>query len=154
MKRLFVIVFCFLFLHGCSTITFEEMQSDVANYSLPKRIQDDKGIVYIVRPSNLGMAIRFNVFLDDKTPESEMGYTRGNQYIYFYVEPGNHVISSKAENWADISINIKAGEIIFILQEPNMGFIMAGNTITKLSDVEGKYYVKHAKLGTVIKEYK
>ncbi|MCR8719988.1 DUF2846 domain-containing protein [Pseudomonas syringae USA007] len=130
------------------------MQAEVSQYTLPKPAVADKGLIYVVRPSNAGMMVRFNVFLDDKEAESEMGYNRGNQYIYFYVSPGQHVISSKAENWADLPVSIKAGEVVYLKQEVEVGVVMARNGLKQLSDVEGRYLVKDAGLGTVVKESK
>lgn len=142
-------------LFGCASAPSEQkMQAEVENYTLPKAAVADKGLVYVVRPSNVGMMVRFNVFLDDKEASSEMGYNRGNQYIYFFVTPGQHVISSKAENWADMPINVKAGEVVYLKQEVEMGFAVARNSLKVLSDVEGRYLVKDASLGTVAKESK
>lgn len=111
-------------------------------------------MIYVVRPSGLGGLIRFNVFVDDQEAASEMGYTRSSQYIYFQVAPGNHLIYSKAENWAEAQVNVKAGEIVFIEQEPTMGVFMARNVITQIKDYQGKYHVKTLGLGTIIKEQK
>ncbi len=142
-------------LYGCASApSMEKMQAEVAQYSLPKPAVADKGLVYVVRPSNVGMMVRFNVFLDDKEADSEMGYNRGNQYIYFYVTPGQHVISSKAENWSDMPVTVKAGEVIYLKQEVEVGMIMARNSLKVLSDVEGRYLVKDAGLGTIAKESK
>jgi hypothetical protein len=142
-------------LYGCaSTPSTDKMQAEVANYALPKAAVADKALVYVVRPSNAGMMVRFNVFLDDKEADSEMGYNRGNQYIYFYVTPGTHVISSKAENWADMTVNAKAGEVIYLKQEVEIGVVMARNSLKVLSDLEGRYLVKDASLGTIAKESK
>ena len=127
------------------------MRADIVGYNLPKLPEDGKAVVYVVRPSNLGGLIRFNVFIDDKEPESEMGYTRGAQYIYFNLEPGDHQILSKAENWAETNVHANDGDIIFIQQSAKMGIIMARNSIFKLDDYEGKYHVKHLKAGTMIK---
>ena len=100
------------------------------------------------------MMVRFNVFLDNKEAESEMGYNRGNQYIYFYVTPGTHVIRSKAENWAEMTVNAKAGEVIYLKQEVEVGVVMARNSLKVLSDHEGGYLVKDASLGTLANESK
>jgi hypothetical protein len=141
-------------LYGCASPSVEQMQAEVANYSLPKAPAADKALVYVVRPSNAGMAVRFNVFLDDEEAESEMGYNRGNQFIYFYVTPGTHTIRSKAENWAEMPLAVKAGEIIYLKQEVEMGIVMARNSLKQLSDLEGRYLIKDADLGTIIKESK
>ena len=137
---------------GCATLPSpEKMRAEVASYTLPQLPKEGQAIVYVVRPSTLGGLIRFNVFVDDKEPESEMGYTRSSQYIYFNLKPGEHQIMSKAENWAETNVNVKAGDIIFIQQEPTMGIIMARNSLFKLQDYEGKYHVKTLSAGTIKK---
>ncbi len=149
------VVLALAMLYGCaSTPSPDKMQAELAGYSLPKSAVADKGLVYVVRPSSVGTLVRFNVFLDDQEAHSEMGYTRGNQYIYFYVTPGSHTINSKAENWADLKVDVRAGEVVYVKQEVDMGFVMARNTLSKLSDTEGRYLVKDATLGTVAKESK
>ena len=147
-----VCVFFVVVLFGCATLPRpDEMRAAVATYQLPKLPEDGKAIVYVVRPSSLGKVIRFNVFIDNQEPESEVGYTRGGQYIYFNLTPGDHQILSKAENWAEANVSAKAGDILFIQQEPSMGIIMARNSIIKIQDYEGKYHVKNLELGTIIK---
>ncbi len=150
--KLFLVICVVFVLFGCATLPRpEEMKTAVADYQLPKLPEAGKAIVYIVRPASLGMAIRFNVFIDDKEAQAEMGYTRGRQYIYFNLLPGDHQILSKAENWAETNVTARAGDIIFIQQEPSMGLVMARNSIFKLQDYEGKYHVKTLELGTIIK---
>lgn len=134
-----------LTLSGCATLPSpEQMRAETASYNLPRLPESGKAIVYIVRPSGLGGLIRFNVFVDDQEPASEMGHTRASQYIYFMVMPGEHKIMSKAENWAETRVSANAGDIIFIQQEPAMG-------VFKVKDYEGKYHVKTLTLGTILK---
>jgi hypothetical protein len=140
---------------GCASLPSpEQMKAEIADFTLPKLPEEGKAIAYVVRPSSLGGIIRFNVFVDDKEAESEMGYTRGSQYIYFNLTPGEHHILSKAENWAEMNVSAKAGDIIFIEQEATMGVIMARNNISSIQDFEGKYQVKNLTLGTIIKSDK
>ena len=147
-----LLIFLLGVLSGCATLPSpEEMKADVAQYQLPKLPEPGKAIVYVVRPSAIGGLIRFNVFVNGKEPEAEMGYTRGSQYIYFNLRPGIHKILSKAENWAEASVTARAGDIIFIRQDAAMGLLMARNNIFKIEDYEGKYHVKHLTLGTIHK---
>jgi hypothetical protein len=142
-------------LTGCATLPSPEvMKAETASFNLPKLPDSGKAIVYVVRPSSLAGLVRFNVFVDDQEPQSEMGYTRSSQYIYFSLPPGQHRIYSKAENWAELSVTANAGDIIFIQQEPSMGLVMARNSLAKLEDYQGKYHVKTLALGTVIKTNK
>jgi Protein of unknown function (DUF2846) len=137
---------------GCASLPPpEQMKAEVATFQLPKPPPPDKAIVYVVRPSSLGGMVRFNVFLDDEQPASEMGFTRSSQYIHFNVAPGKHRLYSKAETAAEIEIDAKAGDIFFIQQEPSMGIIMARNSLMKLEELPGKYHVKTLTLGTVLK---
>jgi hypothetical protein len=156
MKQSLLITFtALLLLSGCASLpTPSEMQEDIKGYQLPKLPTEGKAIVYVVRPSLLGGLVRFNVFVDDKEPNSEMGYTRNGQYIYFNLLPGDHQILSKAENWAAVNVSANAGDIIFIQQEPSMGLIMARNNVFPIQKYEGKYQVKHLTLGTIIKQDK
>lgn len=140
---------------GCATLPSpEEMKADISSYTLPKLPEPGKAIVYVVRPAFVGTAIRFNVFVDDKEAASEMGYTRGSQYIYFNLMPGNHKILSKAENWAEVDFTANAGDIIYVQQDPSMGVVMARNSLRIPPEHEGKYHVKHLKLGTILKSDK
>lgn len=142
-------------LTGCATLPSpEKMAMELSGYNLPKQSEAESALIYVVRPSSVGTLIRFNVFLDDKEDNSEMGYTRGSQYIYFFVKLGKHTVLSKAENWAEISIDVKAGEIVFLKQNPSMGIIMARNSLELLQEVEGKYHIKNTSPGTIIKERK
>lgn len=140
---------------GCASLPSPEvMKAETATYQLPKLPEQGKAIVYVVRPSSVGGFVRFNVFVDDQEASSEMGYTRGSQYIYFSLLPGEHKIYSKAENWAETLVSAKAGDIIFIQQDASMGILMARNNIFKLEDYQGKYHVKTLTVGTIIKSEK
>lgn len=142
-------------LSGCASLpSAEVMKSETASYQLPKLPETGKAIVYVVRPSGLGGLVRFNVFIDDQEDASEVGYTRASQYIYFNLVPGEHKIYSKAENWAELQLSAKPGDIIYLRQDPSMGLIMARNSISKVEDYEGKYHVKNLSLGTIIKPEK
>lgn len=142
-------------LSGCATLPSpEQMQSEVAGYQLPRSPEGGKAMVYVVRPSQLGALIRFNVFLDDEEERSEMGYTRGGQHIYFNVPPGSHKLFSKAENTAEMVLTLKPGEVAFVQQEPAMGIIMARNSLFRLDEVQGKWSVKNTSPGTILKTEK
>ena len=59
---------------------------------------------------------------------------------------------SKAENLAEVAIEAKAGDVIFVNQEPAMGVLMARNALSTLPDYQGKYHVKTLELGTILKK--
>ena len=140
---------------GCATApTGDALKTAVSGYQLPKSPDTGKAIVYVVRPDFLGNLVRFNVFVDDQNETSEVGYNRGKQYIYFNLEPGEHKIFSKAENWADLGVSAHAGEVLYVKQEPSMGLIMARNSLLLLDENQGKYFVKTSTLGTLERKEK
>ncbi len=150
--RAVVAVLFVTLLSSCvTTISPEQMRKEVEGFKLPKSPDKNSAVVYVVRPSMVGTIVRFNVFLDNKEDSSEMGYNRGNEYIYFSVTPGEHRIFSKAENWDDIEFNAETGKAYFVKQTPGMGFIMARNSLSLLDENQGKYEVKNSKIGTIKK---
>lgn len=141
-----------LVLSGCASVPSQKrMQDEIAGFQLPKLPEPDKAIVYVVRPSIIGTLIRFNIFVDDKKLESNIGYTKGREYIYFNLPPGSHRILSKAENWDTIDITAKAGDVIFLQQDPKMGLVLARNSIKLIDEYEGRYNVKRLSLGKIKK---
>ena len=150
--RLFLLLTCITFFQGCATLpSSEQMRAETAGFQLPKQPSPGKALVYVVRPSGIGGLVRFNVFVDSQADEAEVGYTRGGQYIYFGVDPGTRRISSKAENWAEWTIKVNAGDVVYLQQEPTIGIIMARNNIFPVDETQGRYYVKTLSLGTLIK---
>jgi hypothetical protein len=139
---------------GCASLPAPEMmQKEVDGYQLPKLPEKGKALVYVVRPGGWGAAVRFNVFVDDKEKTSEMGYNFSSQYIYFNLMPGRHKILSNAENWAEIEVEARAGDIIFIQQEVRFGVVISRNNLIKIEEQsQGKYRVKTLELGTIIRQ--
>lgn len=127
------------------------MKAETVNFQLPKQPSANNAIVYVVRPSGLGALVRFNIHVDSKDDAAEVGYTRGGQYIYFTLSAGEHKIYSNAENWAEIALTTKSGEVVYLQQEPALGIIMARNNIFRVDETQGKYYVKTLELGELIK---
>jgi len=84
---------------------------------LPVKPESGKALVYVIRPSSLPYFFRTDVFLDGKESSKEIGSTNGGEYIYFNIEPGEHVVNSYARNWSELKIVAKAGDIFFIKQK-------------------------------------
>ncbi|SNY98970.1 Protein of unknown function [Halomonas sp. hl-4] len=128
----------------------ENLQNELQGFKLPQQPHADEGMVYVVRPEMTGTLVRFNVFLNDQEDSSEVGHTRGSEHIYFPVEPGQHTIYSKAENWASVDVDVSPGETVFIRQHAKMGLVMARNSLSLLEAMEGEYFVKETSPGTMI----
>ena len=152
-NALVAVLVAVLSLAGCATNlpSPEAMKAEIASFQLTKMPDPGKAMVYVVRPSQLGGLVRFNVFLGDQEPVSEMGYTRSAQYIYFQIPPGNHKIFSVAENTSELLLAARAGDVVFVQQNVAMGVIMARNNLIHIDQDQGKYWVKNLTAGTIIK---
>jgi hypothetical protein len=128
---LFGITLVFL-LAGCSAVQKATVEADAQAKTLSA--PTGKALVYIVRPSPFGLAIRFNVLCDG----TQIGATGGQRFIYTYQNAGRHEITSKGENTAKLEINLSAGEIYYIEQIPQMGLIKARNKLVLLDEASGK----------------
>jgi hypothetical protein len=140
-------------LAGCSTSP-KGMLKNIQGFELPVLPAEGKALVYVVRPSDDAEEMRFNVFLDGQDARSEMGHTHGEEYIYFNITPGEHKIYSKAERWAEIAVSAKAGDTLFLNQEPDTELLTVRNNLVRIQEYAGRYHVKNLQLGTVIRESK
>jgi len=93
-----------------------------------------KSLVYIVRPSSVGFAVKFKVSIDGK----EIGFTRGGNYLEAELDPGNHEIISSAENSETLTLTAAPGQIYFLEQKPTMGALKARNKLIQLDSEKGK----------------
>jgi hypothetical protein len=149
----------FFGLFGCTSLSSQglpgedAMRAEAGAYRLPKLPENGKAIVYVVRPSINCDTFGFSVFVDNQNRESQEGSTKGRQYIYFDLPPGEHKIFSRVDNWdtwAETFVSAKAGDILFVQQEPDMGFITLTSKLAPLPEFQGKYYVKTLTKGTII----
>jgi len=131
-----MMLLCLLIFLGCSAVGKAPLEMDQkAKEIVPP---EGKALVYIVRPTTLGTAIKMGVTCDGKY----IGGTGGGRYIYTIQDPGSHVFVSKAENTSELPIVLEAGKTYFLEQKVKMGIIKARNNLERLDDAEG-----NAKLG-------
>lgn len=103
---------------------------------------EGKALVYVVRPSKVGFLINFKVYCDNEF----IGLTKGKTYIYAYIEPGQHIFMSQAENKDEVDIELEANKTYFLLQIPKMGLIKARNRIQVLDESAGRAELAKCKL--------
>jgi Protein of unknown function (DUF2846) len=148
--RLFALLAGIAMLTACASApSVEAMKADSANFKLPAGPYSDYATVYVVRPSAIGFAVKFSVYVDQKDDKYFAGSTKGNQYIYFAMAPGTRQILSQAENLATCTINAEKGKVYFLQQTPRMGILFARNDLTVIQDFEGKYWIKNLNPGTL-----
>lgn len=103
--------------------------------------EEDKALVYIVRSSRTGGMIYIWTFVD----EQFAGVTRGPGYTYIQVDPGPHMIWSRAENVSAMNVELEAGETYYVKQAVLPGFGKARTRVELLDEEKGRKALKKAK---------
>lgn len=104
----------------------------------------DKALVYILRPATMGFAIKMWAFADQEF----LGVTKGKNYTYVYVAPGEHVFWSKAENVNAIKMRVDAGKTYYIQQHVRFGAWKASVELEILEEAEAKQLLDKCKYVT------
>lgn len=104
----------------------------------------DKGLIYVLRPSMMGMAIQTKLAVDGDWK----GVNRGNNYFYFTVDPGEHFFCSVAENRSLLKLNVEAGKTYYLQQHVALGVTKARTKIELMTEEEGRKKATTANLST------
>jgi hypothetical protein len=94
----------------------------------------DKALIYIVRPTSAGTAIRMWAFADD----SVLALTKGDTYAFAYLEPGDHLFWSRAENVSALTATVEAGKTYYLKQSVRMGGLKARVRLEIIDETEGQ----------------
>ena len=140
MKKILLATVITYGLIGCASVPMGDVKQDATLKTFP--IPVDKAGVYIYRNESIGAAVKMDVELNGKA----IGQTAANTYLYKEVEPGKHIISSKAENTDSIEIDAKPGTLSYIWQEVKMGILYARTKLHLVDETKGKKGVLETKL--------
>lgn len=108
-----------------------------ANSADQKAVATGSGMIYILRPMNDQSLASMTVTLDDTQAASIKGSTNGGQYLVFPVSAGKHTLYSLAENRAELAVEVKDGETLYILQNASYGFGAAISELKQLDQAAG-----------------
>ena len=111
---------------------------------------EETALIYVYRnDENFGSHISFYVYVNNPNDNKMLaGFTKGHQYIYFYLKPGKYTIYSKADNIDKLNLKVDAGEIYCIKQIPLPG-IKAANEIKLVQKEEAKIIIKKYEEGNI-----
>ncbi len=97
-------------------------------------VPSDRALVYVVRPTSMGFAIKSFFLCDDEI----LGINKGSSYFFAHVEPGKHVFWSKSENVDALELEVEAGKTYYIQQHVRMGGFRARTKIEVLDEAAGR----------------
>ena len=103
---------------------------------------DDKAVVYFIRASSMGFAIKFT-YLDSA---SVIGRFNGPKYIRYECAPGHHLFWARSENRDFVEAEVEAGKIYFIEAMPQMGALKAGVHLKPVDPTDEKTLKRILKL--------
>jgi len=99
----------------------------------------DKALIYVVRPTHLGMAEQSKLAIDQKW----VGANRANNYFYVTLDPGPHYFCSEmGEIHSLLSLVVDAGKTYYLQQKISV----AGNDLELLEEARGREDVAKCKL--------
>ncbi len=97
-------------------------------------VKPDKALVYVVRPTSMGFAIKSFFLCDDEI----LGINRGSSYFFVQVDPGKHVFWSRSENVDAMELQVEGGHTYYIQQHVKMGGFRARTKLDLLDEATGK----------------
>ena len=128
-----------LILGGCAVQKAPQASDQEAKKLIPTT---GKAIVYIIRPSIIGGAIRGVINCDNQY----VGSVAGMRYIFTKVDPGKHVFTGLAENSSDLELVVESGKTYFIVQRMRFGYVYARNKLNLLNEDDGRRKLARCKL--------
>jgi hypothetical protein len=133
MKNGVVVLILASALAGCAMPSATGLADDMSF-----KVAPDKAGVYVFRTGTAGAAIRIGVELDG-TP---IGSTVAQTHVYRDIEPGRHTLSSAVHNRATLQFDAEPGEIVFIRQDFQLGYLQAHTRLHRVPPSEGMLGVR------------
>ncbi len=145
MKRLTLLGIFIFSICGCASVEqmvpFPDQKVKIENPQMCR--------IYVMRPAGyFGAAIPMSVKDGDKF----IGDTSGASYLCWEREPGDVTISSKSENESWVKLSTVKGQVYYVLQRYEMGFVLARNKLEEVSAEEGLKYLAQCKPPKVKKQ--
>lgn len=103
-----------------------------------------KALVYVLRPTKIGMAIQTKLSVDGVW----RGVNKGKNYFFLSLEPGEHYFCSKSENRSTLALTVEPGKVYYIQQKIRAGFLKARNKLEVLDETDGQKALKDSHLST------
>ncbi len=94
--------------------------------------------LYVYRPGSHGGAMELELLLDGRP----FGRTDGGDFLFAWVTPGTHTLASRADEDMQLTVTAKAGSLVFVRQEGEMGYWAFASKLTLVSEAEGKHAVR------------
>lgn len=105
-----------------------------SNAQVTHEVPEGKSIVYIMRPSALGLVINFSFYDGDQI----IGKFNGRKYLRYECEPGRHIFWARSENRSFVEAELLEGKIYILEALPLPGATRAGVFLSAVDKEEEK----------------
>ena len=123
-------------LGGCATTSLKYSVKDEPVYAEAK---SDKGLIYILRSSWRASFLAIEVFINEKP----VGVTKGSTYFFFYLDPGDYIMKTKAmKNVQELTLSVERGEVYYVKQDFDFVGVI---TLKIIKPEEGQAEIKKLK---------
>ena len=94
----------------------------------------DRALVYLYRSESFGGAVKMGVMLDGVYS----GQTVPKGFMLWELAPGRHLVTSSAENEAQLDLHVEPGHTYFVWQEIKMGLMLARSRLQLVPEQEAR----------------
>ena len=129
-----------LLLNGCASVPMADLAQDSKAKTFT--VASDRAALYVYRNESFGGTVKMTVLLDGKI----LGDTAAQTYLYTEIAPGDHQLTSKAENDSTLDFKALAGKIYYVWQEVKMGLMYARSQLQIVDEKAGQAGVLESKL--------
>lgn len=117
---------------ACTHVPLASAEEDAAAKTFETR-QNMCGL-YVYRPGSGGGSMELELLLDGHP----FGMTAGGDYLFSWVTPGKHWLESRGDDTMQLAFTAKAGSLVFVRQEGEMGYWAFASKMTIVKEDEGK----------------
>ena len=147
MRKTILVFLCFAALAVCRPTPAGEHLDKPDEQKLGQPT-DKEALVYFIRTTGLGAAIKFWAFAD----QSFLGVTQGKSYAFALVPEGKHLFWSKAENITTLEMEVQGGRTYYLNQEVRMGGFRARVRLSLMDEAAATEALKKCKYAVPTEE--
>lgn len=129
-----------LLLSGCATVPMAPDREDSRQKLFAP--EHNKSKIYIYRNETFGGALHEDIAVDGK----KMGKTAPYTYYVWIGNPGEHQITSYAENTTTLNLNTEPNKNYYVWQEMKLGVFLARTALHVENSATGKKAIQDCQL--------
>lgn len=128
---------------ACAMLVLGGCASQGPAYSSVESIPSDKGLIYIYRPSSF---VGGGVYYDIHDGDTIVTTLRNGGYFPYFRDPGEVELWAKTESKSSVTLDLKAGDTLYVKGGVGVGFFVGRPSLTVVSNSTGESEIRECKL--------